>query len=150
MSIILITRSTHLDQIDITINPVTKETKISYQTYKTWAVKEPTSDHRLSRKATCSFSIGQWYELIHNKKGILFVDHSLKCFVTIPKELITEDLFAKQTFLGVKDSLVVFQVKPLLEKGLVSKTPFRDLSKVLKEDSNKSKVAQTILKGFGL
>ena len=139
-----------LDQIDITINLKTKETKISYQTYKTWAVKEPTTDHRLARKATCSFSYAQWYELMHTKKGILFVDHSQKCFVIIPKNLITEDLYAKHAHLGVKDSLIVFQVKPLLERGLVTKTPFQDISKVLKEDSNKSTTAQTILKGFGL
>lgn len=89
-------------------------TNIDRRMFKDWMVKSPGVKHRLNRAGTCSLNRTEYRSYLKDKKGICYVDITKKCFVLIPLHILELHPPEPKNFMGVKDSLYVFNIKQIL------------------------------------
>lgn len=77
-----------------------------------WVVKAPTRANRLHKSGSAGLKMAEKYDLDHNKKGVLFIDHSARAYVMIPKELMGTPV--GKNCQGVKNSIFSYDVNHLV------------------------------------
>lgn len=86
--------------------------------FKDWVVKIPVKSHTIKRSGTCALDFFQQSEL-KDKKGVCFIDKSVRGYFLIPTEILKAHFIKRASCEGVKDALYVYDVKAIVEKGLV-------------------------------
>lgn len=81
---------------------------------KDWMIRVPTLRHRLCRSGTVALTPPERYDL-RDKKGILFIDSTLKSYVFIPKTILDTYPVELKDCNGVKESLAVYNVKQMIK-----------------------------------
>ena len=111
-----------------------------------WIIKAPTRRNRLDRGASAGLKMDEKYELKHSKKGILFIDHTERAYVMMPKELLTEPVGKDCN--GLKNSIFSYNVNEIVNlHGLeIMSIPHEDSV----EESYDQGLAGEIRKRFGL
>ncbi len=88
---------------------------IPYKINMEWIVKIPTEVNRLSRgTGSIGLKMTQRYEL-KKKKGVVFVDNTLKSYVFVPKEIMFQYESVGKSCNGVKDTIFSWDLKKILE-----------------------------------
>lgn len=80
--------------------------------FSEWIVKAPTKKNRLSRNGSAGLKMDEKFELKHSKKGILFIDHTEKAYVFMPKELLSEPVGKDCN--GLKNSIFSYNVNEIV------------------------------------
>lgn len=79
-----------------------------------WIIKAPTRRNRLDRGASAGLKMDEKYELKHSKRGIIFIDHTERAYVMMPKELLEEPVGKECN--GVKNSIFKYSVNDVVNK----------------------------------
>lgn len=111
-----------------------------------WIIKAPTRRNRLDRGASAGLKMDEKYQLKHSKKGIIFIDHTEKAYVMMPKELLSEPVGKNCN--GLKNSIFSYNVNEIVN------THNLEIVSIPHEDSIKETYEQglsgEIRKRFGL
>ncbi len=81
-----------------------------------WLVRIPTNKNGLKRNASCSLKLTEYKYDLPEKDGILFVDMRTKQYVFIPNYILKDHPPEGKTFMGMKNSLFVFDIGLIIEK----------------------------------
>ena len=100
------------------------ETFIHPTVYADWMVKSPTKAHRLNGTGTCSLTLEDLhYNLKAKKGGILYIDQTKRGYVYLPHEILNKYPPEGKPYLGMKNSIFVFNVKQILIYEKLELTP---------------------------
>lgn len=111
-----------------------------------WVIKIPTVDHRLSRLGTVALKMSENYDL-KSKKGVIYVDMTLKKYVLVPKEILEEHFLKMADYSGVKNCLWVYDIKTPVQ---LEKIQLKPILTDEKPEPVRSSVAQDIRRKFGI
>lgn len=114
---------------------------------KDWVIRVPTVRHRLKKSGSVALTPAERYDL-KEKKGILFVDLSLKKYVYIPKVLMNQYPIEFKDCNGNKGALEVHNVKRIIDEHSLELIDILDESKYKPE--HETGIAGDIRKKFGL
>lgn len=111
-----------------------------------WVIKAPTRRNRLDRSGSAGLKMDEKYDLKHTKKGILFIDHTQKAYVKMPKELLEEPVGKDCN--GLKNSIFSYNVNEIVNKHnlTIVSIPHEDSL----EETYETGLAGEIRKRFGL
>lgn len=90
-----------------------------------WVVRIPTVKHRLIRGGSVALDMPQRFDLRNGKKGIVFIDMSLKKYLVIPNEVLSLYEPVITAYMGVKDAFYVYSVKTILEEQKLELVPIK-------------------------
>lgn len=84
--------------------------------HKDWVVRIPTVKHRLIRGGSVALDMPQRFDLRNGKKGIVFIDMSMKKYLVITNEILALYEPTVAAYMGVKDAFHCYSVKTILEE----------------------------------
>lgn len=79
-----------------------------------YIMKIPTRVNRLAGTGSAGLKMAEKYDLEHNKKGILYIDQSLRAYVIVPKEFLTE--WNGKSCNGIKNSIFSYPIGEIMVK----------------------------------
>lgn len=111
-----------------------------------WVVKAPTRRNRLDRSGSAGLKMDEKYDLKHTKRGILFIDHTQKAYVMMPKELLEEPVGKDCN--GLKNSIFSYNVNEIVNKHNLTVIPIPHEDSL--QETYETGLAGEIRKRFGL
>lgn len=81
-----------------------------------WMIKIPTNKHGLTGAGTCSLKLVEYQYDLKEKEGILYIDAKLGKYVFIPNIILKEHPPEPKTFMGMKNSLFVFNIGQIINR----------------------------------
>jgi hypothetical protein len=85
---------------------------VSSKLNASWVIKAPTVKNRLHKGGSAGLKMAEKYDLQHNKLGILFIDHSARAYVFLPKQILMQP--TPKNCNGLNNSIFSFDVNLLV------------------------------------